>query len=86
MGYLAGIVETISCTPATAPRKFESGSESGTGSGACGRLERAGKLRRGVSFLSKPSVKIPESLAAYYVPNADGTFSLSKFDFIDLGR
>ena len=50
MGRLAGIVETVGFTSATAPRKFEGGSEGGAGPGACGRLGCIGKLRCGVSF------------------------------------
>lgn len=50
MGCLAGIVETVGCAAATAPRKFESRGEGRKGSGTCGRLGRVGKLRCGVSF------------------------------------
>ena len=70
MGCLAGIVETVGCTAAPTPREFEGGSEGRTGSGARGRMERVGKLRRGVSFnciSSKPSVIIPESVTARHV-------------------
>ena len=70
MGCIAGIVETGGRTAATPPREFEDGGEDRTGPGARGRLERVGQLRCRVSFndifyLSKPSVMIPEVLAAH---------------------
>jgi len=50
MGCLAGIVEAVGRTTATTPGEFENGGEGRAGPGARGRLERAGKLRCGVSF------------------------------------